>query len=104
MRAMKKAVAILIAIVLLALGVIAQAQQQSKVPKIGWLVTVSGSTPGMEAFRREILALGYVEGKNIAFESRYAGTQLDRLPALAEELVRSKVDVILTSTLSAALA
>ena len=103
---MKKAVApsMLVAIVLLALGMIAQAQQQSKVPKIGWLVTVSGSTPGMEAFRREILALGYVEGKNIAFESRYAGTQLDRLPALAEELVRSKVDVILTSTLSAALA
>ncbi len=82
----------------------AQAQQQSKVPKIGWLVAGSGSAPGRESFRREILALGYIEGKNIAFESRYADNKLDRLPALAEELVRRKVDVILTSTLSGALA
>src|SRR5262245_35930486 len=95
---------ILIAVVVFALGVIAEAQQHSKVPKIGWLVTVSGSTPGMEAFRREILALGYVESKNIAFESRYAGTQLDRLPALADELIRLRVDVLVTPSTPAALA
>jgi putative tryptophan/tyrosine transport system substrate-binding protein len=83
---------------------LAEAQQQSKIPKIGWLVTASGSVPGFEAFRRGILALGYVESKNIAFESRYAESKLDRLPALVEELVRSKVDVILTGTLSGALA
>ena len=81
-----------------------EAQQQSKVPKIGWLVAGSGSAPGFESFRREILALGYVEGKNIVFESRYADSKLDRLPVLAEELVRRKVDVILTGTLSGAIA
>ena len=48
------------------------------------------------SFQREFRKLGYVEGKNIAFEYRYADNKLDRLPALAEELVRLKVDVIIT--------
>lgn len=47
-------------------------------------------------FRRELRRLGYVEGKNITFESRQAENKLDRLPALADELVRLKVDVIIT--------
>ena len=47
-----------------------------------------------ELFRREFRELGYVEGKNIAFEYRYADDKLDRLPALADELVRLKVDVL----------
>ena len=93
-----------VTLVLLAIGTFAQAQQPKKISKIGWIVTSSGSTPGMEAFRREILALGYVEGKNIVFESRYAGTQLDRLPALADALIRLRVDVLVTPSTPAALA
>ena len=50
----------------------------------------------IESFRREFSELGYVEGKNIAFEYRFAENKLDRLPALADELVRLKVDVIVT--------
>ena len=75
----------------------AQAQQPAKVPKIGWLASGSGSSSGRELFWRELRALGYVEGKNIAFESRYAEDKLDRLPALADELVRLKVDVLVVS-------
>jgi putative ABC transport system substrate-binding protein len=76
-------------------GAVAHAQQQAKVPKIGWLSPSSAAS--IELFLREFRKLGYVEGKNIAFESRYADDKLDRLPALADELVRLKVDVILVS-------
>ena len=97
---MKKAAvpSILVAVVLLALGVIAEAQQPKKVPRIGYL---SGSSPSarsarIEAFGQGLRELGYVEGKNIAIEYRYAEGKLDRLPELAAELVRLKVDVIVT--------
>ena len=78
----------------------AEAQQQAKIPKIGWLGARPASVPGAghEVFRRELRELGYVEGKNIAFEYRYADNKLDRLPALADELVRLKVDVIVTAS------
>ena len=68
---------------LLAVWFTAEAQQQAKIPKIGWLAVRSASAPGAgyELFRRELRALGYVEGKNIAFEYRYADDKLDRLPA-----------------------
>jgi ABC-type uncharacterized transport system substrate-binding protein len=83
----------------------AESQQQSKIPKIGWLgVRPAASDPGPEEFGREFRALGYVEGKNIVFEYRSADDKLDRLPALAEELVRLKVDVLLASTTPAAVA
>ena len=97
---MKKAAvpSILVAVVLLALGVIAEAQQPTKVPRIGFLAAASPSaTPArIEAFRQGLRELGYVEGKNIVIEWRYAEGKLDRLPALAAELVRLKVDVIVT--------
>jgi putative tryptophan/tyrosine transport system substrate-binding protein len=90
---------------LLALSFPLEAQQQSKIPKIGWLgVRPAASDPGAEEFGRELRALGYVEGKNIVFEYRSADDKLDRLPALAEELVRLKVDVLLASTTPAAVA
>jgi putative ABC transport system substrate-binding protein len=83
--------------VLLALSFPASAQQQAKVPKIGWLgVRPDDLTTSVEVFRRELRELGYVEGKNIAFEYRNADNKLDRLPALADELVRLKVDVLFT--------
>jgi putative ABC transport system substrate-binding protein len=96
----------LLAIVLLANVSLADAQQQAKVPKIGGLGVRSASreAPGAEAFRREFRALGYVEGKNIAFEYRDAEGKPDRLPAVADELVRLKVDVIVTASTAGALA
>ena len=97
---MKKASApsILVAMMLLAVGVTAQAQQPKKVPRIGFLI---GSSPAaiaarIEAFRQGLRDLGYVEGKNIVIEWRYAEGKLDRLPALAAELVRLKIDIIVT--------
>ena len=57
--------------------------------------------PAYEAFRQGLRELGYVEGKNIVIEYRYAEEKLDRLPALAAELVRLKVDVIVTAGPSA---
>jgi putative tryptophan/tyrosine transport system substrate-binding protein len=82
----------------------ALAQPQSKVPKIGWLGARSASAPAREVFTRELRALGYAEGKNIAFEYRYAGGKLHRLPALVDELVRLNVDVLLTPSTPAAVA
>jgi putative ABC transport system substrate-binding protein len=99
---MKKASApsILVAMMLLAVGVTAQAQQPKKVPRIGFLI---GSSPAaiaarIEAFRQGLRDLGYVEGKNIVIEWRYAEGKLDRLPALAAELVRLKIDIIGTGS------
>jgi len=66
-------------------------------PKIGWLGArpVTAAT-GLKLLGRELRALGYVEGKNITFESRYAEGKYDRLSALADELTRLKVDVLVT--------
>ena len=81
---------------------VAQAQQPTKVPRIGFLAASSSSTnpARMEAFRQGLRELGYVEGKNIVIESRYAEGKLDRFPALAAELVRLKVDIIVTAASS----
>jgi putative tryptophan/tyrosine transport system substrate-binding protein len=103
---MRKAgvLSILFVVVLLAVAVIAQAQPQAKVSKIGWLSARAASNSGQEVIVRMLRDLGYVEGKNIAFEYRYANNQLDRFPALADELVRLKVDVLLTPGTPGALA
>jgi hypothetical protein len=81
---MQKAVvlSVLVVGILLVRAVIADAQQPTKIYKVGWLGARSPSAPTREVFRREIRALGYDEGKNIAFEHRYAEGKLDRLPAL----------------------
>jgi len=75
-----------------------QAQQATKIPRIGSLTGTSLSTNAArnEAFRQGLRELGYVEGKNIVIEWRSAEGKLDRLPVLAAELVRLKVDVIAT--------
>jgi putative ABC transport system substrate-binding protein len=77
----------------------AAAQQPAKVWKIGILVSNSRelNTVREEALRRGLSDLGYQEGKNIAIEYRYAEGQVDRLPALAAELVRAGVDIIISS-------
>jgi len=98
---------ILVVAVLLAVGVIADAQQPKKLPRIGFLSAASSSaiSARVEAFRQGLRELGYVEGKNIFIEWRFAEGKSDRLPSLAAELVRLKVDVIVseapTSTRSA---
>jgi ABC-type uncharacterized transport system substrate-binding protein len=92
---------------ILAIIHIAEAQQPAKVARIGWVTfsSASSQSPGAaESFRREFRALGYVEGKNVAFEYRYAEGKLDRLPAVADELVRLKVDVIATASSASSLA
>ena len=93
----KKITVLTLCAMLFALCVSVDAQQQSKIPKIGWLSPNSvASTTRIELFLREFRKLGYVEGKNIAIETRYAEDKLDRLPGMADELVRLKVDVLLT--------
>jgi ABC-type uncharacterized transport system substrate-binding protein len=88
----------LIATIFLAALSPAEAQQPKKVPRIGLLGVVSASAAEgrIEAFRQGLRELGYVEGKNIVIEYRTAEGKLERLPALAAELVRLKVDVIVT--------
>jgi putative tryptophan/tyrosine transport system substrate-binding protein len=74
----------------------AEAQQPGKVYRLGRLSGgLSSSTFSIDALRRELRELGYVEGKNISFELRSAEEKPERLPALADELVRLKVDVII---------
>ena len=75
-----------------------EAQQPAKVPRIGYLTPASPSAVSArtEAFRQGLHDLGYVEGKNIVIEYRYAEGKLDRLPALAADLVGLKVHVIIT--------
>jgi putative tryptophan/tyrosine transport system substrate-binding protein len=90
---------ILVAAILLAIAVIAQAQQPTKVPRIGFLIASSPSAIAtrMEAFLQGLRELGYLEGKNIVIERRHADGKSDHLPVLAAELVRLNVDVIVTS-------
>jgi putative ABC transport system substrate-binding protein len=90
---------------LLALGVLfvplaAETQQAGKVYRIGYLSPVAPtSTPAFEnAFRQGLRELGYVEGRNIAIEYRWAEGKYERLPKLAADLVHLQVDVIVTST------
>jgi len=98
---MRKAgvLSILFVLVLLAVAVIAKAQQPKKVPRIGYL---SPTDPATESARSEAIRLalrerGYIEGRNVATEYRYSEGKRDRLPKLAAELVRRKVDIIVVA-------
>ena len=90
---------ILIAVLLLAVTVIAEAQQPKKVPRIGYLANSGAATESArsEAIRLALRELGHIEGQNIATEYRYAEGKLDRHPELAAELVRLKVDIIVVA-------
>ena len=84
---------------LFALCASADAQQTGKIFRIGFLdkSTASGSAVLLEAFRQELSKLGWIEGKNITIEYRFAEQKHERLPELAAELVRLKVDLIVAS-------
>ena len=90
--------AVLIAGILL-LTICADAQQTGKVFRIGFLdnSTASSMAAILEAFRQELRKLGWIEGKNFIIEYRFAEQKLERLPELAAELVRLKVDLIVTT-------
>jgi len=83
-----------------------EAQQTSKIFKIGYLdnSTASGSAVLLDAFRQELSKLGWIEGKNITIEYRFAEQKTDRLPELAADLVRLKVDLIVVNSPPPALA
>src|ERR1051325_2378856 len=80
-----------------------QAQQPAKISRIGLLNTnfSEAFTARTEGFRHGLRELGYIEGKNILIEYRYADGKADRLPGLVAELVRLKVDIIVTAVSSA---
>jgi putative tryptophan/tyrosine transport system substrate-binding protein len=95
----RKLGSVALGVMLIALGFQAQAQQPTKVPRIGYLSTTDAATESArsEAIRLALRERGYVEGQNIAVEYRYTEGKWDRLPLLAAELVRLKVDVIVVS-------
>ncbi len=96
---------VVLACALLVAPLAAAAQQPAKVPRVGFLSPTSPSDParqrGLAAFRQGLRELGYVEGHNIAIESRWADDKYNRLPDLAADLVRLKVDVIVAAAVPA---
>jgi putative tryptophan/tyrosine transport system substrate-binding protein len=94
----KIVICLLLAVFLLTVSSV-QAQQPAKVPRIGYLTvaSLSSNVARVEAFRQGLRELGYVEGKNIVIEWRSGDGKVERIPALAAELVRLKVDVVVTA-------
>jgi putative ABC transport system substrate-binding protein len=88
----------------LAAPLAAEAQYTGGMPRIGFLRHPGGPNVYDETLRQALRELGWFEGRNITFEYRWAAGRTDRLPRLAEELVRSKVDLIVTNTWMAGLA
>jgi putative ABC transport system substrate-binding protein len=102
---MNKPASILCAVILLVGATIAEAQETGKIFRIGFLdpTNASGMAVIVDAYRQELSKLGWIEGKNIAFEYRFAEQKPERLPELAAELVRLKVDLIVTTGVPPAL-
>ena len=106
-KCMRKNISLLaLGAMLFTLCLSAHAQQAGKVFRIGFLdaSTASGSAVLLEAFRQELSKLGWIEGKNITVEYRFAEQKIERLPELAADLVRLKVDLIVVIRDAAALA
>ena len=93
---MKNIFGLLLLIVVFGWGGLADAQQGKKVPRIGYLTLGSGPTETEVAFKQELRDLGWIEGQNVTIEYRWAQGKQGRLRDLADELVRLKVDVIVT--------
>ena len=103
---MNKMIALALCAMLFALCPSVEAQQAGKIFRIGFLdsSTASGMAVLLDAFKQEMSKLGWVEGKNITIEYRFGEQKPERLPELAAELVRLKVDLILVSGAPTALA
>jgi putative tryptophan/tyrosine transport system substrate-binding protein len=99
---MKKAgvLSIVFVVILLAVAVIAEAQQSTKIPRIGFLAAATPATAAhlVEAFKQGLRQHGYVEGQNVVLELRFGEGKAEQFPVLAAELVRLKVDVIVALT------
>ena len=95
---------ILFGLALAVVGPLARAQQPKKIPHLGYLAAVSASAdaPRLEAFRRGLRDLGYVEGQSILIDYRHESQDLQRLSGLADELVRLDIDVLVAVTTNAA--
>ncbi len=91
----------LLTVLLLASSHLAEAQQPKKIPRIGYLATGSANTgkTNLEAFRQGLRDLGYIEGKNLRVEYRFAEEKQDRVPGLVAELLQLKVDVLFVPSL-----
>jgi len=91
---------------LLLASVRAQAQQSKKIPRVGYLAAVSAAAdaPRLEAFRQGLRERGYIEGQNILIDYRHEDRGFEKLPDLAAELIRLKIDVLVAVTTNAALA
>src|SRR5262245_39927915 len=102
----KKIVFLTLCALLFALSASARAQQTGKILRIGYLdnSTAAGSAGLLEVFWQEMRKLGWIEGKSIAIEYRFAEQKNERLPELAADLVRLKVDLIVVTSAVAALA
>jgi putative ABC transport system substrate-binding protein len=97
--------AVILALDLLAAPLAAEAQPPAQIPRIGYLAPDPGMPPFAEAFLRGLRERGYIEGKNIRIEWRFAGGSVDLLPILAAQLARLEVDVIVAdSTIAVAAA
>src|SRR5262245_53078513 len=107
MRTMSRALGLALILSVLAAPPAADAQTAGKLYRLGYLSTGSSTASYMsplDAFRKQLRDLGWIEGQNLVIEYRFAKGQADRLPGLAEELVRLKVDAIAASPTPAAMA
>jgi len=100
---MNKVTLWLVAIFLVGAIAIVEAQQPKKIPRIGYLSrrgepTPTNPDPNANAFRRGLRDLGYLEGKNIIIEFRYAGGKTDRFPSMIADLLQLKVDILFSGT------
>jgi putative ABC transport system substrate-binding protein len=94
----KKMLVPVVASFILAAFCLAEAQQTTKtIPRIGFISSSTGDSPMFDAFQQRLRDLGYVEGKNILIEHRYAEGRLDRMPTFVHEFVQQKVDVIVAA-------
>jgi putative ABC transport system substrate-binding protein len=103
--ATKKLVGLLIGLTFVSIRFV-EAQQPTKIQRIGYLTANSSSVelPRIETFRQGLRAFGYIEGQNLAIDYRFTDGKFERLPDVAAELVRLKVDVLVANTTNAALA
>jgi len=101
-----RTIAWVVTVIILAVVSPADAQQHGKIPRVGILLPSAPSTAAdanLEAFLEGLRKLGYVEGRNISLEYRWAENREDQYPALVAELIRLKVDIIYTSSTPAVL-